>query len=160
MLEHDEGGDAFAAAASQTINPKIRYVRNIGCKLTIYAQSTRTGALEFEHRRIAEQALDAVLVAMDDVAAARKNGWAIKGGKFITPADLDKSQAQAGAVYELTFTFERGVSERTWANAIRPESTLTSGHMTSRTRVSMRGGADDDDDPNNVPASAETACGA
>jgi len=162
VVEHDDSGsDSFAAGQKgQSRNPKNRYVRSYGIKITIYAQSSANGAREFEHRRLAEKALDHVLVAMDYVAAVRLNEWLPKGGKWIRIADLEKSEVHGGAVYELTATFDRGVAERTWAGAIRPATDLRSGTVASSTRVSLRRGPDDDDDPNTVPAAAETACGA
>lgn len=154
------GGDSFSAARSQHINPKHRRTRNIGGKITIYAQSPLSGATNFEHERRAEAVLDQVLVALDYVAAVRKNSWTPTGGEFVAPEDIKDSERRGGAVYELRFTFERAVMARTWANANRPEFTFGAGTLSSTTKVSMAHGADDDNDPNTVPATAETACGA
>lgn len=154
------GSDSFSSARSQHINPKHRRTRTVGGKITIYAQSPVSGATNFEHERRAEAILDQVLVAMDYVAAVRKNAWTPTGGEFVTPEDIKESDRRGGAVYELRFTFDRAVMARTWANANRPEFTFGAGSLQSTTQVSMAHGADDDNDPNTVPATAETACGA
>lgn len=156
VIERD-GKDSFAEPASQTINPKIYYVRTVACKITIYAQSTKAGALPFEHERLAEKALDSVLCALNSVAQGangngRANVFKPTGGGFVKPDDLTAAETPSGAVYELTFTFDRGVSVHTWAGAKRPESTLASGFMRSRTSVSQNGSTTDD--------VGETACGA
>jgi hypothetical protein len=160
VIQHADGGDAFGPPRSQHINPKHRHTRTANYKLTIYAKSAAIGAAVFEHRRRAEHVLDKVLCAMDYVAAVRKNRWAPKSGGFITPPDLAASEKPGGAVYELSFTFDRAVIDRTWANAAAEEFTITADHLTSTTKVSQAQGPDDDSDPNNVPAAAETACGA
>lgn len=154
------GKDSFGPVRSQHINPKHRYTRKISGKITIYAQSPVSGATVFEHERRADAILDQVLCAMAYVKAARKNAFEPTGGQFFLPEDLKESERRGGAAYELTFTFDRGVSERTWANAIRPEFTFGSGSITHTTKASMAHGPDDDNDPNTVPATAETACGA
>lgn len=158
VIEHDEDGDSFSNVVSQHKNPKHRMTRRIGAKLTIYAQSSKSGALEFEHRRRAEHVLDLVLGAMVEVAVARKNAWAPTRGRFVQPVDLEDSEKFGGVVYELAFTFDRAVHEQTWAGDIQPEMTLGANGIRSTTRVSLAG-ADDDGNPITIPATAETACG-
>ena len=119
VIEHDDGGDTFGPARSQAKNPDIRMIRNIGVKITIYAQEPAVGAIDFEHRRRAEHVLDMLLVALEKVALARKNGITFKSGKLIVPEDLAKSEEREGAVYELSFSIERAVGQRTWAGAIQ-----------------------------------------
>ncbi len=161
VIERDEdAGDSFTTPKSQSINPRMYAVRNIGVKLTIYAQSVAAGAAPFEHRRRAEHALDMVVVALIDIAAARKNAMRITGGRLVQPIDLEKSEAVAGAVYELKLTWERGITQKTWAGAIRPEFEITADNLTSTTLVSRAFGPDDDNDPSTPPAIAEVACGA
>lgn len=156
VIERDPAGDSFSPMKGSHRNPRRYIIRNIGCKITIYAQEPAAGALEFEHYRRAEHVLDFVLVALDDVATVRNNGFDYKGGKWLAPDDLAKSETFGGAVYELSFTFERGVRAETWEGAARP---TVAGSMRNTTKVSLKGGADDDNDPNTVPASAETSCG-
>ena len=155
VIEH--AGDTFAAPRVLSINPKRHYERTIGGKITIFAKSAKPGALEFEHRHIAEEVLDQVLVAMRYVAARRLNSYTLGAGKFIPIKDLEKSDAQGGAVYELAFSFSRAVTERTWVGDFQPEGSING--FSSRSAVSLRGVADDDGDPNTPSASAETACG-
>lgn len=125
VIEHDEkAGDRFTAPFSQRPNPSHRKTRGIGAKITIYAQSAKAGAMPFEHRRRAEEVLDHVIVCMDHVAGVRKNAWTATGGAFVQPADLAKSEKISGAVYELRFTFDRAVMDRTWAGDAKPEAAI------------------------------------
>jgi hypothetical protein len=142
VIEHDEGGDTFGPVRGAHVNPKHRFTRKVGGKITIYAQSTRAGALEFEHRRRAEHILDLVLVALDDVAKLRRNAWTPTGGAFIRPADLETSERLGGAVYEMKFTIDRAVYVQTWTGDIQPEATLEEGGIASGTRVSINGSDD------------------
>ena len=128
VIEHD--GDAFSFARSQHRNPRAAATRNIGGKITIYANSPSPGALDWEHTRRAEVLLDMVLVALRYVSSVRKNGLTLKAGRFVKLPDQEKSDKQAGAVYELTFSIERAVVEKTWAGAIRPEATIGPGGIT------------------------------
>jgi len=154
----EEDGDTFAPVRSQHINAKHRFTRAIGGKLTIYARSGSANATEWEHRRRAETILDLVLCAMAYVAAVRRNAWSPKSGAFVVPEDFADAERLGGAAYELKFAFDRGVLDRTWTGAIAAEASLAG--ISSTTKVSLRGGADDDDNPLTVPATAETACGA
>ena len=160
VIEHDDGGDTFASPRNAKTNPRLYQIRNIGIKLTIYAQSTSTGARPFEHRRLAEQVVDQVVVALMDIAAVRKNGIAFTGGKFFKPDDLEKSESPPGVAYELRLTFERGITGVTWAGEAAAETTITAGRVRSVTKVSRVGAADNDNNPNTPPPTAETACGA
>lgn len=141
VLEHDAAGDTFGPPRGQRPNPKHRFTRNIGCKLTIFAQSASGGAMEFEHRRRVEHVLDMVLVALEEVAIARRNGMVLKGGKLIDPVDLAGSEVAGGAVYELTFTVERAVEVLTWAGGAQPEATVGPGGVgiKSKTNASIDG---------------------
>jgi hypothetical protein len=122
--------------------------RKIAAKVTIYAQSPKAGAMPFEHERRAEHALDLVLVGLEVVARTRQNQWTPVRGRWVPPADLAESERFGGAVYELAFTFDRGVWVQTWAGDKRPEASL--GAIKSRTRVHLNGMEDE---------SSETACG-
>ncbi len=143
VIEHD--GDTFGPPRLLSTNPKRHYTRVIGVKLTIYAQSANAGAAEFEHRRVAERVLDLALVSLRKVLAERRNAFAIKGGKYVVPADLEKSEAQGGAVYELSFTLEHGVAEHTWAGANAPEGVIADVQSTTEVKP-----AASDEDPETV----------
>jgi hypothetical protein len=158
VLEY-AGADGFTSVRSQHINPPHRRTRAIAARLTIYAQSTRPGAILREHYARANAILDQVLVGLDRVAADRHNAWRETGGRFITPEDLAASENPGGVVYELTFTWDRGVRVQTFKGEAAPEFTIGAGGMRSTTKVSGRGDADEND-PTTVPATAETACGA
>jgi hypothetical protein len=158
VIEHDAAGDTFGPARGQHVNPKQRFTRNIGCKITIYAQETSTGAQYFEHRRRVEHVLDMVLVALEEVAVTRKNGCALKGGKLILPEDSNNSESPSGAAYELTFAFDRAVNVKTWAEGIQPEATVGPGGVSIKntTKASVAGGVVDG---TTTPGGAVTSCG-
>jgi hypothetical protein len=151
VIEHDEdAGDSFASAVTQHKNPKMRMIRNIGVKITIYAQAVSAGSTHWEHRRRAEHVVDLVMVALYDTLKIRRNGFQIKKAGFIQPSDLQASEAIAGAVYQVTLSIERGVYDQTWAGDKRPEGTLAA--VGSKTNVSLAHGPDD--------AMPEAGCGA
>lgn len=127
VLEHQPNGDRFVATQSQRPNPVHRMVRNVGAKITIYAQSPRAGALEIEHKSRAEQILDLVLVGLGDCAATSTifNVWEPTGGGFFVPPDLAGSDRPGGAAYELALTFARAVREKAWDGSIAEEATIT-----------------------------------
>lgn len=125
VIEHDaDGTDSFGAPRGLHTNAKHRYTATEACKLTIYARSAVSGATVFEHRERAKKLRDDVMVAMDLVAATRRNRWHPGTGRFVTPPDLEGSEKPGGAVYELKFTFEQPVEVRTFAGAARPEGRI------------------------------------
>ncbi len=138
----------FGPVRSQHKNPQHAGSMTIPAKATIYAQSTRAGAMRFEHERRALLAARQVYVALEKVLRLRKNPPTIKSGRFVPPPDLEKSERPAGAVFEIEFEFLTGVPDLTWAGEARPEHTLGEGDIRSCTHVSSRGGDEN-----------ETACG-
>jgi hypothetical protein len=158
VLEHDDAGDTFGPARSQRPNPKHRFTRNIGAKITIYAQETSSGAQAFEHRRRAEHVLDLVLVALEEVFILRRNGCSMKSGKFIEPEDSADSQSISGAAFELQFSFERAVMVATWTGSIQPEATVGPGGISSITHTTKASPAGTLVNGLTAPIGAETAC--
>lgn len=132
IVIEESGNDDYVPPFSQQRNPVRKMVCHIAAKATIYAQSTKAGALDFEHRRRARLILDQVLVALSEIKSARKGKGCFipEGGRFIVPADLENSERRGGAVYELEFKFERAVEERTWAGDAKPETTISFIEMT------------------------------
>jgi hypothetical protein len=122
-LERDrDRGDSFGPTRSQHGNPRARLTRTTGCVLRVYAQSTHAGATVQDHERRAETVLDRVLVALDTILRGeRMTFWTQASGRFMTPADLEETETFAGAVYELRFTVDRSVFDRTWPTAQDPE---------------------------------------
>jgi hypothetical protein len=144
VIESD-GDDKFGPPRGLSTNPKKHYTRKLSCKLTIYGKSLKPGALEHEHKQVVEQVLDLVLVGMRYVAADRLNAYELGGGRFVTPPDLDKSEVNKGAAYELKFTFDRAVSELNWAGEIFPETEI--GTVETDVRVTQAPGPIDEDEP-------------
>lgn len=146
-IERDEdAGDSFRAprGATPRANPQLRGVRNIGVKLTVYAQSPAAGAKAYEHERRAERILDLLYCSIQDVASARKNGVEIKGGKFVRSEDAKASDVKGGATYELRLTWERGITDKPWDDVLQPEITVGAGvdelSFNNTTHVRLPGG--------------------
>jgi hypothetical protein len=153
--ETDRKGDAFLPSRSQRLANQHRYTRSQAWILRIYAQSGRAGALRFEHERLANDILDFVLVGLDEIAAKRSNRWTPNGGSFVTIADLAESERPGGAVYELSLSFDRGVSEAvTWPAPDEPTATLIAGQLTSKTNVTSANA-----DPDLPAPTPEVSCG-
>lgn len=159
VIEYDDDAKgSFANPRGLHTNAKHRYTATDPIKVTIYAQSKRTGGLTFEHRARAMLIRETVIAGLEYVAAVNKNKFLPKTGGFVTPPDLAKTETQPGAVYELKITYDLPIRAVTFVGAARPEGSVVD--MRSTTRVGRNGIADDDDDPNTPQLGAETACGA
>lgn len=162
VIEHD-GGDTFSPPKSQSgpnvdaSAPKRWYLRTVGGKLTIYAQSTKAAATEWEHRRLAEHVLDLSLVALRTVCTNgdRRAQFVPGRGQFIELEDLEASEVKGGAVYELGFTVDRAVEERDWDGSLTGFVTIEPDMVQTTTHVSLANGPDDDDDESTPPATAD-----
>jgi len=147
VVEYDaDGTDQIRPARSQHRNPEVWHEVAEACKITIYAQAVTAGALVAEHRRRAKSVRDQVVNALEVVAANRKNGVAVTGGRLVTPEDLKDTERAGGAAYELTFVWSRAIEVRTFAGAKRPEGDITGFTNTTSVRISDDG-------------AGETACG-
>lgn len=152
VVEYDDKtGDDFRSPISQTTNPKVRMVRSVSAKLTIYAQSTRGGAEDFEHRRRANRVLDQVLVSLAEIFSALPGlPFLPTGGAFVTPEDLAGTERYGGAVYELRFAVPRAIAAVTWTSDELPTATVGADGVSIRgTTVVKIAGSDD----------GEVACG-
>jgi hypothetical protein len=136
VIEHDmQGGDTFTPRTVANREPgRIRLNRVIGVKLTIYAQCPNKGAAYWEHVRRAEHVLDMVLAGLDIIKVKRKNHLVWRGGKFVFPEDF-KPETAGGAVYELAFTFDRGVAVKNWDGTAEGTATITSVYPVSSSGV-------------------------
>lgn len=146
------GDDSFSSPRGNHDNARHRWTRSIACKITIYAKSGKGSALEFEHLRRCDDILDQVLVALYEVAKARKNLVSIKAGRNFVPEGLADSDRYAGAAYELLFTFDRGVHEHTWKGDAKPTQDVAADLIKNTTNVKLAGG------PIGTPV--EVGCGA
>lgn len=128
VIEQTTERGKFGPVLSQHINPKHRRTFAIPYKITIYARSNKAGAQTFEHNRRATNLLETVTVGLDHVAASllhRANGWTPGSPALVVPDDLAKSETAGGAVYELPFTFDRPMVQRTFVGEIQPEVTFS-----------------------------------
>lgn len=155
VIQRDRGeAERIVGAKGTGRNPRHAFDRVLAAKVTIYAQEPRPGALYFEHERRCDHITDLVLVALQKVLVARKNGgWAIGAGRWVDIDDLAKSDRPNLVAYEIPFSVPRAVEDRTWAGAAASEATLGGvGGVTiaNTTEVSAQG--------DSTPAE-ETACG-
>ena len=114
VIEHDPAGDGYASRHRADTNMRTWLTRNVGVKITIYAQRPNRGAIYWEHIRRAEQVLDMVQVGLSVIAKKRGNLLDLRSSKLVFPDDLKDGETPGGAVYELFCTFDRGVADRTW----------------------------------------------
>lgn len=124
------GGDRPSDVRSQRRNPQHTTVRSIGAKITVYAQSTKSGALPWEHERRADTIVDLVLTSLEEIAsgvAPPYRVWAWTGGEFVTPPDLEGTERKGGAAYELTATFDRAVWVKSFVGDIADEMPVDGG---------------------------------
>lgn len=136
-------------------NPQHAYDRQLAAKVTIYAQSPKSGALYFEHLRRLDDIVDEVLIGLRKVLTVRKNGgFGIGAGKLVELADAKGTRVTNFAVYEVPFMVPRAVEVRTWTGDALAEVAIGGAGgvvITSVTRVTQQG------DPT---PTLETACGA
>ena len=115
VIERDQDvGDGFDENRISKRNPATYLTRLIGCKVTIYARAPNAGAFYWEHQRRAERVLDLVLANLYEIAKIRRNLCSFKSGRFVDAPDLKPTETPGGAIYELKFTFDRGVTNNDW----------------------------------------------
>ena len=96
----------------------------MACKATIYAKSPKPGAPYMLHQRRAEHVLDQLFVGLQKVAIPRQNVVTFTSGRFLLPDDLKASETPGFAVYELFFSFDRGVVDQNWDFAADPTAEI------------------------------------
>ncbi|HEU5480422.1 MAG TPA: hypothetical protein VFU90_11340 [Candidatus Tumulicola sp.] len=142
------GDDRFESNHKATKNPKTKFSRVVSYKATLYVQAQSKGAMEWEHKVRAEALLDQVIIALEAIVKARANMWAPKSGKFVLPADLKDTETPGGAIYEFTFTIDRGITTDSWTGQAAPQVTASAGFVTNQTNVTVNG-----------TGTPETSCG-
>lgn len=133
VIEHDlEGSDRFSHVRSQRRNPDHVATREVAAKIRVYAQSTKQGALDWEHRRRAEKIVDQVVIALGKISQGSQpiyNVWEPTTGRFFTPPDFELAARSGGAAYELGVTFARAIFVKTFAGDIAEEVAVGSGNV-------------------------------
>lgn len=124
-VERDESGETFGPArgARPMNNPKHLLTRKIAVLITLRIQRTAPGALDFEHHRFCDHAVDLVSAAAYYVAALRKNEVSFQSGRYVVPPDQIKTEATSGAVYELRLTVDRAVFQQEYDKRGAPGAT-------------------------------------
>ncbi len=145
----EPGPDQFLASRGVHVNPPHRRAWIMGCTAMIFAQATRAGALEWEHRRRAREIAETVIAGLYAIARKRRNALDLRSGQFVTIPDLEQSERFAGVLYVVSFGFERPVRDQDFNGEVAPEATL--GDVAIRNTTNVYG-------PNGV-GSGETGCG-
>lgn len=154
VLERDrQGGDSLGPVRVPGGNPRLRGVRAIGAIIRVYAKSSLAGAAVHDHERLADQAVDKIFVALDNILrGARKTLWVVQSSKLLDADELSMQGLETwpGVVYEIRFSVDRGVLDTTWKGEARPEVLLGPGGVAlgNTTKVGVVG----------MPA-IETSCG-
>ena len=91
----EETGDTYFPPRSQSRNAKRYFDCITGAKLTVFAKSAKSGAIEFEHRRLARRVVDLALVALRTIRAERNSGALTIGGT----REIVVDDAQTGAFH-------------------------------------------------------------
>jgi len=154
VVEYDpDARDAFGPPIAARTSSKVRFVRSIPIKITIYAQAVTTGALPFEHIRRADRVVDVVAVALDDIVRSRGNFFTIVDGGYAIPDDLSASETIGGCVYQLRCRVDRGITDINFDGSSTGTFTIVKGSISNTTKVSQTTGLDDMQSP---PVGAET----
>lgn len=133
------GEDSFVSTHRPGLNPVTRLTRVVPCKITIYAQNPSKGSAEFEHFRRCEAVLDQVLIALYNITKGRQNILSLKSGKFVVPEEFKSGETMGGAVYELLFTVDRGVTTASWVGQAAPTATVGGSTIVNNTQVTVNG---------------------
>jgi hypothetical protein len=125
ILDEDmDGGDSFKPQACMNRNPKSPGTLACGVVFRVWAESNVHGAMGHNHRELARQVVDMLLVAIDQVCRGRVQPWSWKSGKFLKPEQIDPSlqgmRPFSGAVYEIRGSIDRGVFDKTWVGEATP----------------------------------------
>jgi hypothetical protein len=147
--------DIISPPRSLHNNPRMSWVRLTGATLRIYAQSALTGPLWHDHAERAEKILDHVLAELEVITKTRKTMIAFGAGGFIPDEDAP-TEIPSGAIYELTFTVDRGVFRTNWEG--EAAATVKIGPPPDVPIVSTTKVSDEPPPAGTPPADAETAC--
>ena len=138
VFERSSAPEPIGSPKGQQVNPRKVATRQTQGRVRVYAKSGKAGSRLNEHQALCDYVVDAVIVAVEETITEARMGtltWA--DARYLTPAEL---QAEArdqqvadnrtqtypleqwpGVVYQLQFSFERGVAKRDWLHASRPE---------------------------------------
>lgn len=119
-------GDVFAAPTSVNRNPQHRANVDEGAVCRIFARSNKSGARERDHEALARAIRDQVIVALQAIVSARKNGpWIPRTGRFLSASELGETvESWPGVVYEMKFSVSRSVLDVTYQGESADEATM------------------------------------
>jgi len=131
--------DRFDSPKGQRRNPNYVAARSLAASAFIYAKSTVAGADVTDHEFEGESAIDMLISALNYTLP--KNPWEIRGGRYLQDRELEAiavPEVFSGVVYWFQFSVDRGVFDKTFAGAARPEGAPTS--VSNQTQASLPGG--------------------
>jgi len=141
--------EEWGAPPSAHSNPRVYWQRKIQSRITIYANSTVTGARTQDHERLADKMADMVASAIYVIGKRRKLIAVGIAGRWIPASELENKSLQQwpGAIYEMAVSFSRSVQDLTWADEKMPEVAMsefeTHSEITDWTPASISAPAED-----------------
>lgn len=163
-VEHTKGlgADRFGPVRSMRTIDKHVATKSAGYTIEIYAKSTRGGALLLEHEVLAEELCDQIVVSLRIVSSRRENALTITGAGFVEIEGFEGSEKPGGALYVITFTFDRAVFARTWKGELTPTVTFGDGSAPTDVRIGSTtkvSSSEANTDMTAPPPDATTSCG-
>jgi hypothetical protein len=134
---------------SNAMTGRLLGVRNIGVVAYVFGKATMPGATRAEHEDIVDCCVDAIQCALYNTGAQTRMPVAILGGRFVPKAELEGVHDKfAGVIYEMRFTMQRGVTDRTYEGDGLSVVTL------DKVTTSLEVNGEETDTPIIAPASA------
>lgn len=138
IFERAPASESIVSPKGQQANPRKVATRQTQGRVRVYAKNTSAGARINEHEALCDYVVDAVIVAVEETITEAKMGVLSWGeARYLSPAELhaearerqtaeNRTQSYPleqwpGVVYQLAFSFERGVMKQDWLHAARPE---------------------------------------
>lgn len=131
--------DRISSPSSSKLNPSRRAERELDALVQVIARSSLDGAQLHDHEELADQIVDMLIVVLQIAAARSKTTVALNGGSFLSTQALalEGMESWPGVVYELTFSVQRGVFDRSWAGdakgTVACDNIVTTGTCVSTT---------------------------
>lgn len=131
VFEYDRNRqDSFGGPVATHLNPTMKLAHEVSFVCRIFAQSTATGATQYEHEELALQILDKVLCALINVIRGTlKGSLTIISGKFLSTEELEMAGMEQwpAAAYEMQFSVTRSVFDTDWTCAKAAEASIGEG---------------------------------
>ncbi len=115
-------------------NPSVILQRALPGVVRVYAQSTKDGAADWDHRRVAERVVDQIVASLRRICVARREQIDFQSAGLMSAQELDEAGIQTwpGVVHETKFQVWRGVTDSVSYTAEAADTkTLAAGGVTT-----------------------------